>query len=241
MRYLHFGSSWIQGAMRIARPWSLELDYTRDMMLSLLLRQRPLRKVLVIGLGAASIPKFLYRHRPRAQLRIVEIEPAVVDAARHFFKLPPDEPPRFVVDIGDAADYVARVHDAFDLMIVDGFDASGRAGALDTAAFYSHARHALTDNGVIAVNLLGRSRGYKGSVARMGEAFDDRVVALRCETGNVIAFAATGESVDASFHELRRAAARLRQQSGLNLLPAVARLTASRRAARHGDGDRIVL
>ena len=30
VRYLHFGSSWIQGAMRIARPFALELDYTRE-------------------------------------------------------------------------------------------------------------------------------------------------------------------------------------------------------------------
>ncbi len=38
VRYLHFGSPWVQGAMRIARPWSLELEYTRDMMMALLLR-----------------------------------------------------------------------------------------------------------------------------------------------------------------------------------------------------------
>jgi spermidine synthase len=37
VRYLHFGSSWIQGAMRIARPFALELDYTREMMVPLLL------------------------------------------------------------------------------------------------------------------------------------------------------------------------------------------------------------
>jgi hypothetical protein len=35
VRYLHFGSDWIQGAMRIARPWSLELAYTREMMAGL--------------------------------------------------------------------------------------------------------------------------------------------------------------------------------------------------------------
>ena len=38
VRYLHFGSRWIQGAMRIARPFALELPYTRDMMFPLLLR-----------------------------------------------------------------------------------------------------------------------------------------------------------------------------------------------------------
>lgn len=253
VRYLHFGSSWIQGAMRIARPWSLELDYTRDMMAALLLRETsartPARRggarrdpswpraVLIIGLGAASIPKFLHRHRPRTRLRIVEIEPAVVEAARHFFKLPADDPPRFVIEIADAADYVARVRDAFDLILVDGFDASGRAGALDTSTFYAHARHALTDTGIMAVNLLGRSRGYAASVARIAAAFDDRVTRLRCQTGNVIAFAAAGERVDASFPELRDAAARLREQSGLNLLPTIARLA----AARHGAGDRLVL
>ena len=30
VRTLHFGSEWIQGAMRIARPWHLALDYTRE-------------------------------------------------------------------------------------------------------------------------------------------------------------------------------------------------------------------
>ena len=32
VRYLHFGSDWVQGAMRIQRPNALELPYTRDMM-----------------------------------------------------------------------------------------------------------------------------------------------------------------------------------------------------------------
>ncbi|HTY99766.1 MAG TPA: spermidine synthase, partial [Rhodocyclaceae bacterium] len=41
VRYLHFGSAWVQGAMRIARPFALELDYTREMMACLLLRPEP--------------------------------------------------------------------------------------------------------------------------------------------------------------------------------------------------------
>ena len=64
VRYLHFGSDWVQGAMRIARPWSLELEYTRDMMAGLLLRppgQWP-RRALLVGLGAGSLAKFIYRH-----------------------------------------------------------------------------------------------------------------------------------------------------------------------------------
>jgi spermidine synthase len=240
VRYLHFGSSWIQGAMRIARPWSLELDYTRDMMAALLLREhaRFPRKVLVVGLGAASVSKFIYRNRPRAQVCTVEIDPQVVAAARQFFKLPADDPPRFVVQVADGVEHVARFDRALDLLMVDGFDTRGRAGALDDTPFYLQARRALTDRGVLVVNLLGRSRGYKPSVARIAAAFDDRVVTLQCEGGNVIAFAAVGEAIDRSFRELREAAALLREQSGLNLLPTLARLAAS--PARR-PGDRLVL
>ena len=42
VRYLYFSAEWIQGAMRIARPNSLELAYTREMMAGLLLREPPL-------------------------------------------------------------------------------------------------------------------------------------------------------------------------------------------------------
>ena len=69
--------------MRINRPWNLELEYTREMMAALVLRDeaRWPRKILLIGLGAASLTRFLYRHRPLSHLTIVEIEPAVVAAA----------------------------------------------------------------------------------------------------------------------------------------------------------------
>ncbi len=239
VRYLHFGSSWIQGAMRIARPWALELEYTREMMIALLLRSgRWPRDVLIVGLGAASIAKFLHRHCPRARLHVVEIEPKVVAAARQFFRLPDEDPPRFAIEIADADDYVARTRRRFDLVVLDGFDASGRAGALDTARFYARARTLLTDRGVMCVNLLGRSRGFRTSVQRMADAFDNRVVALAsCDSGNVIAFAATGEPIDLSFPELRLRAAKLRRETALNLLPTLARLTAT----QSGNGDRFLL
>ena len=133
VRYLHFGSHWIQGAMRLARPWALELEYTRDMMVALLLRSTAPwpKSVLVIGLGAGSVAKFLYRHRPRAILTVVEIEPAVVNAASQFFKLP-DDARRLAIEIGDGNDFVAATRRHFDLIMVDGYDAKCRAGMLET-------------------------------------------------------------------------------------------------------------
>ncbi len=237
VRYLHFGSSWIQGAMRIARPWALELEYTREMMTAVLLRRAPRwpRSALLIGLGAASLTKFLYRYYPQAKLHVVETEPAVVATARQCFRLP-EEGRRMAIEIGDGDDYVALTERVFDLILVDGFDAKGRPGALDTLRFYRRARARLGSTGLMVVNLLGRSRGFKASVACIREAFDDRALALpSCASGNVIVFAAAGEPVCAPFTELRAAAAKLRRETGLNLLPTLARLTGT----QAGKGDRV--
>jgi spermidine synthase len=226
VRYLHFGSPWIQGAMRIARPFSLELDYTRDMMAALLLRPgaRWPRTALLIGLGAASMTKFLYRNRPHARLTVVEIEPAVVDAAMQYFKLP-DDPARLTLEIMDGFDYVARPGREFDLILVDGYDAKSRVGMLDTLAFYRNCRARLSDQGLFATNILNRSRGIEVSLARMRKAFADRARALpACASGNVIALAAAGAPIGVARSELRSRAHRLKRNHGLDLLPTLARL-----------------
>lgn len=223
VRTLHFGSEWIQGAMRIARPWNLELEYTREMMAALLLRDAP-GKVLLIGLGAASLTKFLYRHYPLAHLTVVEIESDVVAAARQFFKLPED-PKRVHLLIGDGADFVLGSNKRFDLILVDGFDENARSGALETLPFYQACRARLSDDGIIAVNLLTRSRGFQATAARIANAFDDRALVLPSgESGNAIAFAASGDAIRISLDDLKDSALTLKEETGLNLLPTLARL-----------------
>jgi len=226
VRYLHFGSSWIQGAMRIARPWNLELEYTKEMMASLLLRDdsRFPRKVLLIGLGSASLTKFLYRNYPLAKLTVVEIEPRVVAAARQFFKLPED-PLRLKIEIDDGVAFVLNSTQTYDLILVDGFDADARAGGLDTVPFYQAARARLNDRGIMAVNLLGRSKGFEVSVERINKAFDNRAIAFpSCDSGNAICFAAAGDAINASLDDLKDQALELKEKTGLNLLPTLTRL-----------------
>ena len=78
VRYLHFSAEWIQGAMRIRKPDALELAYTRDMMACLLLRDPPWPKeVLMVGLGAGSLAKFVYRQLPATRITVVEIDPQI--------------------------------------------------------------------------------------------------------------------------------------------------------------------
>ncbi len=226
VRTLHFGSDWIQGAMRIARPWHLELDYTREMMTSLLLRDdaRFPRKVLLIGLGAASLTKFFYRYYPLAKLTVVEIEPRVVAAARQFFKLPED-PLRVNIVIADGSQYIVERDKTYDLILVDGFDANARPGELDMLPFYQMCRARLNNNGILVANLLGRSRGHQASLERIRTAFDERALAFpSCDSGNVIALAATGEKIEFPLDELKVQVLELKERTGLNLLPTLVRL-----------------
>lgn len=226
VRTLHFGSDWIQGAMRIARPWRLELDYTREMMTSLLLRDdsRFPRTVLLIGLGAASLTKFIYRHYPLTELTVVEIEPRVIAAARQFFKLPED-PSRLNIVIADGSQYIAGHDKTYDLILVDGFDANARPGELNTLPFYRMCRARLNHNGILVVNLLGRSRGYHTSLDRIKTSFDQRALAFpSCDSGNVIALAATGEKIEVALNEFKKQALALKEKTDLNLLPTLVRL-----------------
>lgn len=239
VRYLHLGSELIQGAMRIARPYALELEYTRDMMVPLLLNEDLAwpKTVLQVGLGSASLTKFLYRHRPEAAITVVEILPEVVAAARQYFKLPEDDG-RIRVSIDDGANFVATSKWRFDLVLVDGFDADGRTGMLDTVPFYLNCRERMARGGMMAVNLLTRRKRAAPSEQRLREAFGEHVVLMPPSgAGNAIALARRGPALEVEFSELRAARARLREATGLDLAPSLVRLAAS----SHASGGRLTL
>ena len=226
MRFLHFGSDYVQGAMRIARPWALELEYTRELLLPLLLREAP-ASVLQIGLGAASLTRFLHRHYPAARSTVVEMDPRVITTAREFFKLP-EESPHLRIVVGEGHDFIAGAGGRFDLIVVDGYDEKGRTGTLDTTAFYSAARARLSRHGLMSMNLLTRRRGVAATEARMREVFEDNVVVLPPpEAGNTVAIMGAQPPIADSLDELRDRAARLSEATGLNLQASLARLEES--------------
>lgn len=243
LRTLHFESQCTQGAMRIGHPDELELEYTRTMMAALLLREgggaatghppasslRRLenefpRNVLLIGLGAGSLLKFLYRHFPQAQLTAVEISPRVVAVAHEQFELP-DDTARIEIVVGDGCDYMRDTQRSFDLILVDGFNEHAHPGELNKLPFYQNCHARLSEQGVLAVNLIGLCNGVKGGFAHIETAFSQRAVLFpRCNSGNTIAFAVRGEAVDLSVEELQRRAQALAARTGLALQPMVGRL-----------------
>jgi spermidine synthase len=229
VRYLHFGSDWVQGAMRVRKPEALELEYTREMLACLLWRdwtEWP-RAVLLIGLGAGSLVKFLYRHLPNAMLQVVEIDPRMPAFAEAHFGLP-RERRRIAIDIADGSRYVRESRAQFDLILVDGFDHRARVGALDSVPFYRDCRTRLTHNGVMATNLFGNRRGFDAALRRVEEGFAGNIVALPPgEMGNVIAFGLESADSEVALADLRARARLLHDETGLNLRPLLKRMVAT--------------
>ena len=209
VRYLHFGSVWVQGAMRIARPFALELDYQQQMMAVGLLLPQP-RRILQLGLGAAALTKFCWKHLPQAHVTVVELSEAVVQTARQAFRLPPDDD-RLTVVVDDARRHVGTVSQRHDWLQVDLYDAAARGPVYDDVSFYRACRTALAAPGVAAFNLFGRS--FEPSFAAIAEAFDDRVLVLpEADAGNRVALAWRGPRLRLTPAQLERRAEALREK-----------------------------
>lgn len=193
IRYLHFGTEWIQGAMRIKAPAELVLEYTGQMMAWLLFLEPPKDGAIgTLGLGAGSLTRFCLKHT-RSQVHVVEWNPQVTAVCQMFFRLPASS--RLTVDHADAAAWVADAQHAGQcpVLMVDLYDASARGPVRDSVEFYRDCRRVLGEVGVLSVNLFGRHESFDHNIENLRVAFDDRIVLLpEIDAGNQIVLAFSG-------------------------------------------------
>jgi len=190
IRYLHFGTPWVQGSMEIARPYDLDLEYAQRMMGWLLfidpLSVEHIKSLhsMHLGLGAASLTKFCYK-KLQMKTTTIELNPKVIAACRLWFKLPNDSD-RLSVILGDAGEVAGHAHWAgqVDALHVDLYDEEAAAPVIEGVDFYKGCRNLLTNTGVMAVNLFGRSVKFDQSFEKISEAFG---------SANVCAFKPTKE------------------------------------------------
>ena len=179
IRYLHLGTEWIQGSMRLDDPFAIDLEYVQRMMAWLLFvdpETVPRRHAMQLGLGAAALTKFCHK-RLRMKTTAIELNPQVVAACRLWFKLPKDDS-RLSVVLGDAQEVAAHEHwrGQVDALQVDLYDHEAAAPVLDSEAFYRDCRRLLTEDGCMTVNLFGRSSSYERSLKRIQAAFGPEAV-----------------------------------------------------------------
>jgi spermidine synthase len=175
------------------------------------------KRILQIGLGAGSLTRFIHRYLPDADQVVIEQSAAVVAAARQAFNLP-TENERLQIIVAEGADWLANVTEAFDLILVDGFDANGQTGGLERVRFYQDARRRLSDGGLFVCNFLSRSPKFLQSCLALDSAFDGRTRLLpQTPGGNVIALAAVNKTVNLDEATLRERVRALQSRTGLDL------------------------
>lgn len=156
LRCLHFDNSTQQSAMLLRNPDVLTHRYTQAMMLPFM--WHPADRVLLLGLGAGSIARYLYHHFPEIRLDAIEIRKAVIDIANEFFLLP-QENRQFGIINDDALQWLTRQPETtvYDVILVDMFLTSQKGTDLvtDVTQYLRSLAALLNENGVIVFNHLG--------------------------------------------------------------------------------------
>ncbi len=154
-----FASSWEPGRATTGSVW----DGIAAGLLALPPGRR--RSVLLLGLGGGSAARVVRAVAPRARIVGVEIDAAVVRAARRWFDL---DALGVEVVVADAAAYLARTRRRFDAVLEDVFTGDARRlrkppgfplPALD------HVKRILRPGGIAVCNTLDESAEVRGALA----------------------------------------------------------------------------
>jgi len=109
------------------------------------------KRALVIGGGDGGTVRELLRHPSVETVRLVEIDPLVIEACREHLPVMCDalSQPRVTVTIEDGVAFVARTDERYDLLVVDSTDPIGPATPLFGAEFYSNVKRILEPGGLV--------------------------------------------------------------------------------------------
>lgn len=222
------GSAAVQSSMSLLSPHALEIEYTRLMMGFLLFDSAP-RRMLMIGLGGGSLPKFCHRYLPETAIDVVEIDPDVI-ALRDAFHVPPDDA-RFRVIAADGKAYLHARPEPVDVLLLDAYDGYGMPPALCEQAFFEDCHAALTPDGVLVVNLHFESETYPVCLARLREVFGTSLFeVVDDDMTNSIVFACKGERFEnTDLREALRKPANMAKDAWRQLLPTFKLIEATRK------------
>jgi spermidine synthase len=169
--------------MRINKPDFIELEYAQQMMAGLLFldpndkRLNQINKksnkkshnqpfhIVQLGLGTGALTKFAHKAFPKAKVTAIDLNPAVIVAARVMFQLPPPNKNLEIIQ-GDALKYITakKNSESIDLLQVDLYDATARGPALSSSEFYQGCYDSLKSTGVMTVNLFGNHKSFKTNI-----------------------------------------------------------------------------
>ena len=141
------------------------------------------RRILAIGGGGCAFPKLVATTHPEAHLDVVEIEPAVIQAARRWFFA--DEAAELMRSAGGELNLICEdgralleraTAGSYDALVLDAFVGAEPVRALATTEAARAARRVLGSHGVLLANVVSRNGGtdvsfLRSYVATLAEVF----------------------------------------------------------------------
>lgn len=188
VRALHFGSPTEQSSMFLERPFALEMEYIQIMAVALLFRPDA-KKILALGMGGGSLPKFIWKALPASEVTVVELSPLVLEVAHRFFEVPQDS--RFKTVSGEALQFLQATQETYDLLFVDLYDGQGIAPVVAEPDFFEACDRRLKPGGLLIWNLWRSSAKdlVERSMRNLAASFGRNLLILpNQESGNFVVF-----------------------------------------------------
>jgi spermidine synthase len=219
-RSLYLDGDSMQSCMLLNDPEALTMEYSQAMMCVLFFQPGPAR-VLLVGLGGGSLVKFLLSACPAADIEVAEINPEIIEVARHYFYLPEDQ--RLRITLAPGEEVISRrvaADNRYDLLLLDAFDDDGPARALLDEQVLRGCRRLLGPHGVFAMNLWNRPKdNFPAIHATLATVFEERTLklALAENDNNAIVFGFT-DPLPQKLLRLKPVASALARRTGINFV-----------------------
>jgi spermidine synthase len=164
LRTLSFDGT-MESRMSLVDPAQGHFEYTEYFQMPWLWNQQ-LSNVLMIGLGGASTQRTFQKYYPLTHVETAELDPMVLKVATNYFHFLPTLTNH--VTICDGRVFLRRTDKKYDALILDAYVKS-RYGSfipyhLTTQEFFRLCDEHLTDNGVIAYNVIGTLQGWRADI-----------------------------------------------------------------------------
>lgn len=140
-----------------------------------LLMTEDTERVLFVGGGGFSGPKRFLTEYPNVTVDVVELDPAVVDAAYTYFDVPRNHP-RLNVHTMDGRRFLEETNRTYDLVVLDAYRKDRVPFHLTTREFMGLTASRLDDDGVLVANVIAARSGrgsafYRAEVKTLREVY----------------------------------------------------------------------
>jgi spermidine synthase len=177
------GNDSIQSEMKLSDRYELSLSYARYIMTALPLVKNP-KHILIVGLGGASMQKYLYRLLPDAKIETAELDPAILKVAASYFFFREDA--RQIVHLGDGRKFIEKSKNKYDIIFLDAFSATSIPYPLSTQEFLKAVKDHLAPGGIVCANLWDMAPEYPDMLKTYTTVFAELHIVKCPNSGNAI-------------------------------------------------------